>query len=520
MIDSGASNFTRVLSSDRAAVRGDAAAIRADAAIRDDAAAVRDETAARDNAAAVRDGAAAPVLRGAVSPPQEAENTDRTAYREMLRSIGTRILEASRTELLTSMHFLGAALGSLDLVMDLSTFSVGTDAAFVRFNPKFLMEKYIEHPFWLNRLWMHLLLHCLFRHMYAAAEYEDRDLWNLCCDIAAESVVDSMEYPVIARPLSQKRSAWYEELGSAVGTLTAQRLYRYFSGKERNYPEEAAMQAEFGMDDHSFWERLNEPESATPPQVPPAAAQGVPFIATKRLTQEEWRRLADKVRVEVTLGREAAARTGSFVRFLQAGSAGRTDYRKFLEKFLVLREEAGVDPDSFDYGYYNYGMELYGNMPLIEENEFREARKVEELVIVLDTSASCQEVLVQEFLNETAAMLLREDLFFRQARIRILECDDRVQHDIEVTNLTQMKEYAKNFCLKGGFGTDFRPAFAYVEQLRERKEIAAPRGLMYFTDGKGIYPKKPTDYETAFVFVKEEDPDVSGVPDWAEVLYV
>ena len=451
------------------------------------------------------------------SGPQEVD--DRTAYREMLRSIGTRILEESRAELYTSMRFLGPALGSLDPVMDLSTFSVGTDASCIRFNPKFLMEKYIEHPFWLNRLWMHVLLHCLLRHMFAARDHGDADLWNLCCDIAAESVIDSMDYPVISRPLSQRRSAWYDELEDNVGTLTAQRLYRYFAGKERDYPKEAAMQAEFGMDDHSFWARLGNQEN-NPPGMPQPAASDVPFFASKRLTEEEWKRLSDKVRVEVTLGREASARTGSFTRFLQAGSAGRTDYRRFLEKFMVLREESGIDPDSFDYGYYHYGMELYGNMPLIEENEFREARKVEELVIVLDTSASCQEVLVQEFLNETAAMLLREDLFFQHPKIRILECDDQVQHDIEITDMAQMREYARRFCLKGGMGTDFRPAFAYVEELRARKEIAAPKGLMYFTDGKGIYPKRPTDYETAFVFVKDEDPDVSGVPDWAEVLYI
>lgn len=424
-------------------------------------------------------------------------------------------------QLYTSMHFLGAALGSLDLVMDLSTTSVGTDAAYVRYNPSFLMTRYIEHPFWLNRLWMHMLLHCLFRHMYGLKEHEDHDLWNLCCDIAVESVVDSMEYPVVARLVSDRRSAWYEEMETNVGVLTAQRLYHFYRNHERDYRKEAALQDEFGMDDHSFWERIEDPGVDQPPQeLPPSAAQSVPFIATKRLTEEEWKRLSDKVRVEVTLGREASSRTGSLVRFLQAGAAGRTDFRQFLQQFMVLREETGVDLDSFDYGYYNYGMELYGNMPLIEENEFREARKVEELVIVLDTSASCQEVLVQEFLNETAAMLLREDLFFRKARIRILECDDQVQNDLEITTLSQMREYAKRFCVKGGFGTDFRPAFAYVEKLRAERQIGTPKGLMYFTDGKGIYPKKPTDYETAFVFVRDEDPDVSGVPDWAMTLYI
>ena len=246
----------------------------------------------------------------------------------------------------------------------------------------------------------------------------------------------------------------------------------------------------------------------------------MPLIATKRLKEEEWKKLANKVRLELTLGREAGTKTGEFLRFLAYDGSQRTDFHEFLKRFAVTREESFIDPDSFDYGFYNYGMQMYGNMPLIEENEYREATKVEQLIIVLDTSASCQDFLVQEFLNETASMLLKGDHFFAKTKIHIIECDDKVQNDIEITELSQMEEYAKHFCLKGGFGTDFRPAFAYVEELRRNKKIEQPRGLMYFTDGKGIYPKKQPDYDTAFVFVQEEDPDTSNVPSWAMKLFI
>lgn len=440
-------------------------------------------------------------------------------YREELRSIGERILSETRTELYLAMHFLGPALGSLSPVMDLSTTTVGTDAAFIRFNPKCLMTKYIEHPYWLKRCYLHMLLHCLFRHMFAGKAYDDPELWNLCCDIAAESVIDSMDVPVIQRPVSEKRSAWYEELRTDAGVLSAQRLYRYLSEGERDYRKEAAMEAEFVMDDHSFWERLDPPDAPAPKEQPEGAA-AMPLIATKRLKEEEWKKLANKVRLELTLGREAGTKTGEFLRFLAYDDSQRTDFHEFLKRFAVTREESFIDPDSFDYGFYNYGMQMYGNMPLIEENEYREATKVEQLIIVLDTSASCQDFLVQEFLNETASMLLKGDHFFAKTKIHIIECDDKVQNDIEITELSQMEEYAKHFCLKGGFGTDFRPAFAYVEELRRNKKIEQPRGLMYFTDGKGIYPKKQPDYDTAFVFVKEEDPDTSNVPSWAMKLFI
>lgn len=40
------------------------------------------------------------------------------------------------------------------------------------------------------------------------------------------------------------------------------------------------------------------------------------------------------------------------------------------------------------------------------------------------------------------------------------------------------------------------------------------KGLLYFTDGEGIYPVKRPVYDTAFVFVKDQYTDIS-VPAWA-----
>lgn len=226
-------------------------------------------------------------------------------YREQLRSIGERILEETRTELYLGMHFMGPALGSLSLVMDLSTTSIGTDASYIRFNSKCLMTQYIEDPYWLRRVYLHMVLHCIFRHMYGGRQREDAELWNLCCDIAVESVIDSMDIPVITRTLSEKRSACYERLKAQVGTLSAQRLYHSFMSKERDYPEEAYLEQEFAMDDHSFWERMEDDCNKDPQQLPEMASSSMPLIATKRLSEEEWRRLANKVRLELTMGKEA-----------------------------------------------------------------------------------------------------------------------------------------------------------------------------------------------------------------------
>ena len=70
---------------------------------------------------------------------------------------------------------------------------------------------------------------------------------------------------------------------------------------------------------------------------------------------------------------------------------------------------------------------------------------------------------------------------------------------------------------RGFGGTDFRPVFEYVNQMIEHHEFDDLRGLIYFTDGNGVYPKRRPDFETAFVFVDDDEFDYE-VPSWAMKL--
>ena len=76
--------------------------------------------------------------------------------REKLEQMGFRILDAVRTELLLSMRFMAPALNSLGFKMDLATSYAGTDAAYIRFNPGFLMQVYVERPRRLCRMYLHM----------------------------------------------------------------------------------------------------------------------------------------------------------------------------------------------------------------------------------------------------------------------------------------------------------------------------------------------------------------------------
>jgi len=75
--------------------------------------------------------------------------------------------------------------------------------------------------------------------------------------------------------------------------------------------------------------------------------------------------------------------------------------------------------------------------------------------------------------------------------------------------------------LHGLGGTDFRPVFEYVNGLVDRKEFENLKGLIYFTDGYGDFPKKKPPYDTAFVFVENENNTAANnydIPSWAMKL--
>ena len=197
----------------------------------------------------------------------------------------------------------------------------------------------------------------------------------------------------------------------------------------------------------------------------------------------------------------------------------RYDFRRFLRRFAIQREELHTDTSSFDYIPYVYGLDHYGNMPLIEHLEYQEMNRMEELVIAIDTSGSCTTETVRRFMEETYGILSDHENFFRKMNLYIIQCDSFIQDCAHITCEKDWKRYLSNLLIHGRGGTDFRPVFDHVETLRAQGKIHNLKGLLYFTDGDGIYPQRPTTYQTAFVFYHEKDLH-QQVPAWATKLYL
>ena len=71
----------------------------------------------------------------------------------------------------------------------------------------------------------------------------------------------------------------------------------------------------------------------------------------------------------------------------------------------------------------------------------------------------------------------------------------------------------EHFQLTGQSATDFRPVFAHVDGLIRKGELRDLRGLLYFTDGLGIYPARRPAYDAAFIMLSQQGfPE--RVPPW------
>ena len=182
---------------------------------------------------------------------------ERERTKETYRKLGEKILMVSRNELYLSMRFLDAALGSLSYEMNQNTFFVGTDGSSIFYNPRFLMERYGQHPVFVNRAYLHMILHAMFRHIWKREEREE-EYWNIACDIVVESILDGMESRAVKRLISEKRDQLYEKIRKFQKVFTAEGVYQFLITEPLTWKELNGIATEFLVDDHSFWEQQRE----------------------------------------------------------------------------------------------------------------------------------------------------------------------------------------------------------------------------------------------------------------------
>lgn len=408
-----------------------------------------------------------------------------------IRKIAGEVMGLAHDGILINMRFLDVALSRLKIVCREQTGAHLFDGMTLYYDPVLLLGQYKASPHYAARLYLHTLLHCIFYHGRNTDKL-NRIYWDLATDIAVEHTIVDMELHLTGLPTDDLLQSRLELLRKQAGGLTAEKLYRHFRIEE---PSEKALEEWRKLchyDEHIYWDRQEELD----------------------LSQAEWRKLSERIKADLKSFSKDRNNAQSIEQNLREATRDRYDYTDFLRKFMVMGETVQINDDEFDYIYYTYGLQTYGNMPLVEPLEYKDSNKIRDFVIALDTSASCRGEVVQAFLQKTYNILQAGENFFSKINVHILQCDSEVRQDVKITQREEFDDFLAHGKLTGFGSTDFRPVFAYVEQLREKQEFDNLKGLLYFTDGYGIYPEWMPDYDVAFVFL-EEDENAPKVPPWA-----
>lgn len=467
-----------------------------------------------------------------------------SAKEEKVIALAQDIISLSRNTLIVNLRFMDKAISMLKLVVLEGFNNVTVDGESIGYDPVFVAKSYKKSKTIPTRQYLHMVLHCVFQHFYVSS-LVNKDAWNLACDIAVENIINELNMSCVSNEKVLKQMEWLSELQENVKYMTAEVLYKYLCEKNLSADEMWKLRQLFFMDDHSIWfERelrismsivstegtlvcedsfekgkecnyAGENESRNNGELISGEIRKLDSTSYRSELYGGWRSISGQMLMNLeTFSKLRGDKAGALIQNLNAVNREKYDYTSFLKKFSVLGEAMKVNEDEFDYIFYTYGLKMYEKMPLIEPLEYKEVKRIKEFVIAIDTSGSTSGRLVQAFIQKTYNILKQQENFFTRINLHIIQCDAVIQERVKITNQEEFDMYLRNMQIHGLGGTDFRPVFSYVDELIEKREFKNLKGMIYFTDGFGVFPQKQPEYQVAFIYVNEgyENPDV---PVWA-----
>lgn len=394
----------------------------------------------------------------------------------------SQLLRLASDTIIVNMRFMDVALNRLKLEEKTGLFGAASDGEHFFYDSGVLLKSYLEDENRITRMLLHSLLHCIFNHSFNYDKVEEEE-WDLSCDIAVENIIMELEVPAFSLHDDNDRKQLLRGISGSVKQMTAEKIYRYLRVNPLAKVDKLKMTAMFTQDRHIYWHKIENYE----------------------ISQQAWKKISERIKTDLGTFSKASSHSESLIKNLIDTTGKKYDYKRLLEQFTVRGEELKVNDEEFDYIYYTYGLEHYGNMPLIEPLEFKDEKRVRDFAIVIDTSASCMGSTVRSFLKKTYDILKGTESFSSRINVHIIQCDNEVRSDTKITSDKDFDDFIAHAKLSGYGGTDFRPAFDYVDALITDGEYENFKGLIYFTDGYGIYPGKAPDYDCMFVFVKSDE---------------
>lgn len=410
-----------------------------------------------------------------------------------VRGLADKAIRYVKAELTKEYPYLGAAFHLLVPVYDTEEKQMCTDGIHLFCNPEYIFQCFTKKKKQyqkLKYLYLHIVLHCLLGHV-DNKQAEMGNLYDWCADFYVDRVMRNLVGK--RRQMSWADYEDYEQLERLAGTHTVLGMMRI--GKKRKDVLETLerMSGKLYGDTHEYWTKQH-----------PGTG--------KNSMEKLWKTICyQSEQFQNLLG--SSGKNQKYGRFwgeeewqAEAEPDNLSDYKELLRRLCSIEEIPQQEEVEYDYSLYRTGILLYGNKPILEAAEYVEKETASHLVIALDTSGSCVE-WSGKFLRETMNILQDMNLGRERCGILVLECDARIQQEMFIRDLQDIRQMESS-ALYGGGGTDFTPVFECIRQKQESGEIERVAGLIYLSDGMGSFPEEPPDYET--IFLLPDDGGMSG----------
>ena len=471
-----------------------------------------------------------------------------------LQNLGAEVMDLLRDTMAGEMKYLIPLIYLLQPAADGKEKTMGTDGACLYYNPAWLIRTYVSKTGYdkLKQHYLHILSHCMLGHIFEHPQ--DKTLLDSACDVAAGMMVEQLTG--IREEDDSRDSSGWQGSGSEQRKEIRQAAAKYSAVTFRNYCVKnryLAILEKMGKkqkrDDHSRWEKSTRKQQGKnggnkqpggsgegrdnkqpdgPGEGWDKGGQKKEVMGADAQIKKMWAEAinsmlammpsdkAQRLRRGLTAGTDAVDIT--------AAEENRSDYRALLRSYMLLKERRIEDPEMIDTDWYTLGINLYGNIPIIEYPESSEAPVADDIVIAIDTSGSCGGETASRFLRETCNMIRDLGIGRERVNIRILECDAEIENEIVIHSEEDLPDFEERQ-MHGFGGTSFVPVFQHIDRLLEDRKMNKVRCLLYLSDTYGDFPEQEPGYDTIFIVPEEEyrfgdapSERPEHIPEWVRIV--
>jgi predicted metal-dependent peptidase len=321
----------------------------------------------------------------------------------------------------------------------------------------------------------HEALHCALSHFYRRG-HRVKHRWELACDYAVNPLLikDGLKPTPDAAHLREYEGMTAEEIYPCLedndndGERDLERSQDSSDDDQDKDNEENKDMSDGGADKERQKNDAQDGSGNETEEPDGSGAKGAP--KPNPLSPQEQEDLSTQWQQRLAAAAQTALQNGKLegemARMVDFLLQPKLPWRMLLARFMTMTAR-----DDYSYSRPSTRRGDPAVYPSLRSHETN-------VVVVIDTSGSISADEIQEFISEIDSIKSQV-----RARISLLTCDSDLNHGCPWF-FEPWDEFSKDVEIRGGGGTNFKPAFNWVEE-----QDKAPDLLMYFTDAEGLFPE-------------------------------